>query len=117
MRLRLRSFHVVAVSAVLAGCAEPRKPAAVEKASLTGSRFDGVGKVMFHAGQPCASQIMFDFRMPSSNTVWLAAPIGETKTLTEAADRKRRVRISGKWRRGRQIGCSYVEVTKVDLLK
>jgi hypothetical protein len=117
MRSRLSAFHVLAIAAALAGCAEPKKPTAVEKASVTGSRFDGVGKVVFHAGQPCASQIMFDFRTPSSNTVWLAAPMGETRILTEAADRKRRVRISGKWRRGKQARCSYVEVTEVDLLK
>jgi hypothetical protein len=117
MRPRLRSFRVLAIAAVLASCAEPKKPAAVERASLTGSRFDGVGRVILHVSQPCTSQIMFDFRTTSSKTVWLAAPIGETRILTEAANRKRRVRISGKWRQGREKGCSYVDVTQVDLLK
>jgi len=117
MRSRLHSFRVLAIAALLASCAEPKKPAAFERASLAGLRFDGVGRVRLHAGQPCTPQIMFDFRTTSSNTVWLAAPMGESKILTGAADRKRRVRISGKWRRGRQSGCSYVDVTQVDLLK
>jgi len=117
MRSRLHSFRVLAIAALLASCAEPKKPAAVERASLAGSRFDGVGRVTLHAGQPCTPQIMFDFRATSSNTVWLAAPMRETKILTEAADRQRRVRISGKWRRGRQTGCSYVDVAEVDLPK
>lgn len=117
MRSRFGSFRVLAIAAALAGCAEPEKPAAAEKPSLTGSRFDGVGKVMLHAGQPCTPQIMFDFRTTSSNTVWLAAPMPETKVLTEAANHHRRVHISGKWRRGKQTGCNYVDVTKVDSLK
>jgi hypothetical protein len=114
---RLRSFRVLAIAAVLSSCAEPKKPAPPEKASLTGSRFDAVGKVTLHSGQPCASQIMFDFRTASPNPVWLAAPMSQTRILTEAADRRRRVHVSGKWRRGRQTGCSYVEVTGVDLPK
>ena len=39
------------------------------------------------------------------------------KILTEAASRRRRVHISGKWRRGTHTGCSYVDVTKVDSWK
>ena len=115
MKPFLGSFVVAMIAAGMASCAQPTKPAALEKASSVGSRFDGVGKVTLHAGQPCASQVMFDFRTTSSNTVWLAAPMRETKILTEAASRRRRVHISGKWRRGKQAGCSYVDVTKVDL--
>ena len=117
MRLRCQSFPFLAIAVALAGCAEPKKPAAAERASLAGSHFDGIGRVTLHAGQPCTSQIMFDFRRTGSSTVWLAAPIGESKILTEAAERKRRVHISGKWRRGREKGCSYVDVTEVNLLK
>jgi hypothetical protein len=111
------SVAVLTVSAVFASCAQPTKLAAPEKASPVGSRFDGVGKVTLHAGQPCTSQIMFDFRTTNSNTVWLAAAMAETKILTEAASRHHRVHISGKWRRGKQTGCSYVDVTKVDSWK
>jgi hypothetical protein len=111
------SVPVLAITAVFASCAQPPKPGALDKASPVGSRFDGVGRVTLHAGQPCTSQIMFDFRTTSSNTVWLAAPMRETKILTEAASRRHRVHISGKWRRGKQTGCSYVDVTKVDSWK
>jgi hypothetical protein len=110
-----RSIAVLAIGAAFASCAQSTKPAALEKTSSVGARFDGVGKVTLHAGQPCTSQIMFDFRTTSLNTVSLAAPMRETKILTEAASRRRRVHISGKWRRGKQTGCSYVDVTKVDL--
>ncbi len=60
---------------------------------------------------------MFDLRRTGSRTVWLAAPMGESKILTEAAERRRRVHISGKWRRGKERGCGYVEVTNVEVLK
>jgi hypothetical protein len=113
MKLILRSLAVLAIVAVFAGCAQPTKPAALGKASPVGSRFEGTGKVTLHPGQPCASQIMFDFRTASSNTVWLAAPMQETRILTDAADCQCRVHIWGKWQRGRQTGCSYVDVTKV----
>jgi hypothetical protein len=59
---------------------------------------------------------MFDFRGAGS-TVWLAAPMHETKILTDAAKKNRRVHISGKWRRGGQSNCSYVEVTNVEVTK
>jgi hypothetical protein len=108
------SVAVLAIGAAFASCAQPTKPTALEKASSVGSRFDGVGKVTLHAGQPCTSQVMFDLRTTSSNTVWLAARMRETKILTEAASRRRRVHISGKWRRGTHTGCSYVDVIKVD---
>lgn len=115
--MKSRPFCVLAIAAVLASCAEPKKPAAVERASVAGSHFDGVGKVTLHTGQPCTSQIMFDFRTTSSKTIWLAAPAAETKILTEAASRHHRMHISGKWRRGKQAECNYVDVTKVELWK
>ena len=51
------------------------------------------------------------------STVWLGAPKHETKILTEAAKNSRRVHISGKWRRGGQSNCSYVEVTSAEVTR
>jgi hypothetical protein len=102
-----------AALAGMAGCAQVKKPAAQFRAMPSGTRFDRVGSVTLYAGKPCASQIMFDFHAAGS-TVWLGAPMHETKILTEAAKKNRRVHISGKWRRGGQSNCSYVEVTSVE---
>ena len=66
--------------------------------------------------EPCAQQIMFDFHGPRS-TVWLGAPKYETKILTDAAKNNRRVHVSGKWRRGGQSNCSYVEVTSAEVTR
>jgi hypothetical protein len=82
----------------------------------TGLRFDKVGWVTLYAGEPCAPQIMFDFHSAGSS-VLLAAPMHETKMLTDAAKKDRRVHISGKWRRGGQSNCSYVEVTSVEVTR
>ena len=61
---------------------------------------------------------MFVFRTArSTSAVWLAAPMGETKILTDAAKHQRRVHITGKWRRGKTQGCNYVEVTQVEMPK
>ncbi len=57
---------------------------------------------------------MFDLRTTGvSSTVWLAAPMRETKLLTEAANRNRRVQVWGTWQRSRERTCNYVNVTKV----
>ena len=100
----------------MAGCAQVKKPAAQVKAAAVGSRFDQVGRVTLYAGEPCTSRIMFDFHGAGS-TVWLAAPMHETKILTDATKKNRRVHILGKWRRGGQPNCSYVEVTNVELMR
>jgi hypothetical protein len=112
----LHSLIAGAVLAGMAGCAQVKKPAAQVKAAAVGSRFDRVGWVTLYAGEPCTSQIMFDFRGAGS-TVWLGAPRHETEILTDAAKKNRRVHISGKWRRGGQSNCSYVEVTSAELTK
>src|SRR5215471_11290201 len=67
-------------------------------------------------GEPCTPQIMFNFRSAGS-TVWLGAPKHETRILTEAAKNNRRVHISGKWHRGAQSNCSYVEVTSAEVTR
>ena len=109
-------FIAVAAVAGMAGCAQIKKPVAPVTAAKVGSRFEQVGRVSLYAGEPCASQIMFDFHGAGS-TAWLAAPMHETKILTDAAKKNRRVHISGKWRRGGQPNCSYVQVTNVELTK
>lgn len=79
-----------------------------------GPRFTSVGKVTLHAGEPCASQIMFDFRTTGRrSTVWLAAPRRESRLLTEAANRNRRVQVWGTWQHSQERTCDYVNVTKV----
>jgi hypothetical protein len=100
----------------IAGCAQVKKPAVQVKAAAVGSRFDQVGRVTLYAGEPCTPQIMFDFHGAGS-TVWLAAPMWETKILTDAARKNLRVHISGKWRRGGQSNCSYVEVTSAEVTR
>src|SRR5213594_169175 len=111
MKKSLVNFLVAAAAlAGMAGCAQVKKPPPQVKAAPIASRFDQVGRVALYAGEPCTSQIMFDFHGAGS-TVWLAAPMWVTKVLTDAANKNRRVHVSGKWRRGGQSNCSYVEVT------
>ena len=105
-----------AALAVMAGCAQIKKPPAQARAVPTSLRFDQVGAVTLYPGEPCTPQIMFNFRSTGS-TVWLGAPKNETKILTEAAKNNRRVHISGKWRRGGLSNCSYVEVTSAELTR
>ena len=83
-----------------------------------GSRFEGTGKVVFHRGQPCTSQIMFDFRgVKSAAVVWLAVNAHEEKLLIEAANKRRLVHLSGKWQHGKTKGCAYVTVSEVEVQK
>ena len=115
-KLSLNLLIAAAALAGMAGCAEVKKPAAQAKAMAAGLRFDQVGRVSLYFGQPCTTQIMFEFHGARS-TVWLAAPMWETKILTDAANKNRRVHVSGKWRRGGESNCSYVEVTSAELTK
>lgn len=114
----LRSLFAIAlVAGVLTSCTQPEKVAAPSKASPRGSRVSAVGKVTMHAGQPCTSQIMFDFRITGARSIFqVAAPMRETKLLTEAVKRNRRVHIWGNWQHGPAPGCDYVHVTKVEPL-
>jgi len=106
-------FVVASVLIGMAGCAQIKKPAPQLKAAAVGSRFDQIGWVSLYAGEPCAPQIMFDFRGPRSG-VALAAPRRATEILTDAAKKNRRVHVLGKWRRGGQSNCNYVEVTNAE---
>jgi hypothetical protein len=100
----------------IAGCAQIKKPPVQARAVPVGLRFDQVGRVSLFAGEPCTSPIMFDFHGAGS-TVLLAAPRHETDILTAAANKNMRVHISGRWRRGGQSNCSYVEVTAAEVTR
>src|SRR5438445_13756871 len=110
----LNLLIAAAALAGMAGCAQIKKPAAQVKAMAAGLRFDQVGRVSLYVGQPCTTQIMFEFHGARS-TVWLAAPMWETKIVTDAANKNRRLHISGKWRRGGEPNCSYVEVASAEI--
>jgi hypothetical protein len=115
MKTIFSSSAILVIALGFAGCAEPAKMAAVTKAAPVGSRFEGTGRISLHDGEPCTPQIMFDFKPAgSSRMVWLAAPMHESKFLTEAANRHRSIHVSGTWHRGKDTGCSYVSVTKTE---
>src|SRR4029453_7906233 len=106
----LRTLSIFGIAVVLASCAQPEKLMAPSSAAAAGSPFDQGGKVRSITGQPASSQIMFLFRAKRSvSTISLAAPMPETRILTEAANRRGSVHVRGKWRRTKQTGCSYVE--------
>ena len=112
----VRLFIAGAALAGIAGCAQVKKPAVQVKAAAVGTRFDQVGRVSLYGGEPCTPQIMFDFYSAGA-TVRLGAPMYETKMLTDAAKKNRRVHIFGRWRHGGQSNCSYVEVTTAELTR
>jgi hypothetical protein len=116
VKLRSVAFSAVLTAVVFAGCAQPSKPVTVERAAAVqvGSRFDGVGTVTLHTGQPCASQIMFDFkRTRSARTIWLAANAKDEKLLADATTCDCPIHVVGIWRRGSSPNCYYVSVTSV----
>jgi hypothetical protein len=102
----------IAIACGLAACSSAGDLMA--KTAPAGTSFNQNGKVTLHRGQPCTSQIMFDFHPAGSKTViWLAAGAHESNRLTAAAEHHNRVRVGGSWKRGRQTGCGYVDVTSV----
>src|SRR5213594_1684339 len=111
------SCFVFATAFVLASCGEPEKPRAAAinaNAAPVSSSFDQVGKVSLYPGESCASQIMFVFHSGRSTSISLAAPIRQSKILTDAVHDRRSVRVLGRWRRGKAPGCYYVEATQVE---
>jgi hypothetical protein len=121
MAFRMKKFllcelFTAALLSGMAGCAQIKKPTAQPKAAAVGFRFEQVGRVSLFAGEPCTPQIMFDF-YGTRSTVWLAAPRHETDILTDAANKKQRVHILGRWRRGAESNCSYVQVTSAELAR
>jgi hypothetical protein len=115
-KILLHWLIAVAALAGMAGCAQTKKPPVQARAVPAGVRFDKVGSVTLYSGEPCTPQIMFSFRNVES-TVLLGAPKYQTKVLTEAAKHNQPVHISGKWRRGGQPNCSYVEVTSAEVTR
>jgi len=112
MNSKVRRIALLTMALGFAACAPTANLMA--KSGPAGTRFGDNGKVSFHRGQPCTSQIMFDFHAGRSKTVvWLAAGARDSKRLSEAVRSRDRVRISGIWKRGRETGCSYVDVTNV----
>jgi len=112
------SCFVFAIAFVLAGCGEPEKPRPATtnvSAASVGASFDQIGKVSLYPGESCASQIMFVFHSGRSTSISLAAPMRQSKILTDAAHDRRSVRVLGKWRRGKAPGCYYVEATQVEV--
>ena len=99
--------------AVTAGAA-PRPAHPVAKAIAVEKHFEGKGRVLLFQGQPCSPQIMFDLRQSfPKSTIRLAAPMRESRQLTDAARRRRTVHVIGIWRHGREKLCRFVDVTKV----
>jgi hypothetical protein len=100
-----------AAALILAACATGNVMATTAAA---GTRFSGKGKLTFHRGEPCTSQIMYDFHPADSRAVvWLAAGAHESKKLAEAIQQRRGVRVTGIWQRGQHPGCAYVDVKKL----
>jgi len=100
----------------IASCAQPERNVTPAKAGPVGTLYEGIGKVTLHSGQPCTPQIMFDFRRSgAAKSVWLAAPMRQSKMLTDAAKANLTVHIWGAWQPGRSKECRYVAVTKVEL--
>jgi hypothetical protein len=112
-RFLLNILVAAGLLAGIAGCAQIKSSTVHTKAAALGSRFDQIGWISLYGGEPCAPQIMFDFHGTRS-AVSLAAPRHETEILTDAAKKNRRVHVLGKWRRGGQSNCSYVEVTSAE---
>jgi hypothetical protein len=114
------SIFFVALALTLAGCGEPEKPqrtAVTAQPFRFGGDFNEVGKVSFLQGESCASQIVFVFHGARSTSVSMAAPFRVSKILTEAARDHKTVHVSGKWRRGKAPGCSYVEATQAQAIQ
>ena len=120
MSLIRYSAFSCAIAFTLVSCGEPERakpPAISAPAARAGSDFDEVGKVSLYPGESCASQIMFIFRGARSTSISMAAPFHVSKILTDAAHDHKTVHVSGKWRRGKAPGCSYVEATQAEVRK
>ncbi len=108
------SLATVLALALLGIGAQGAQPHPVAKAIAVEKRFEGKGRVLLFQGQPCAPQIMFDLRQgfPKS-TIHLAAPLRESRVLSDFARHRQTVRVTGVWRHWRDKLCRYVEVTRV----
>jgi hypothetical protein len=108
----VRQAAIITIALDLAFGATPAVLSATSPA--IGTSFNARGKITLHRGEPCTSQIVFDFHPLNSNAmVWMAAGAHDSAKLTEAAGAHRRVRVTGVWRHGQRPGCAYVEVNKL----
>lgn len=115
----MKFFYLVAIAFVLASCGEPERarPVAVHpRAPRVSGEFDDVGTVTLYPGESCASQVVFVFHSGSASTS-LAAPWIQSQILKDAVHSHRRVRVVGKWRRGKTADCTYVEATQVEAIQ
>jgi hypothetical protein len=118
MKAFVVSLGIAMLAVNVASCAQPPKNQTVTRAAPIGSRFSAIGKVSMHPGQPCAPQIMFDFRpSKSKRAIWLAANAHEENLLLDAVKHHRAVNLSGIWKRGKTKECSYVSVNTVEVQK
>jgi hypothetical protein len=99
---------------MLVARAHGAQPHPVAKAIAVEKHFEGRGRVFLFQGQPCAPQIMFDLRQAfPKSTIRLAAPLRESRVLTDFARHRQTVRVAGVWRHWRDKFCRYVEVSGV----
>jgi hypothetical protein len=118
--MKLFPYFGLALVVALASCGEPeraRPAAAHPHAARTGGEFDEVGTVTLYPGESCASQVVFVFHTGGSTPISLAAPWQQSQVLTDAVHSHRRVRVVGKWRRGKTPDCTYVEATQADVVQ
>lgn len=117
MKYFLRQICLTSLLLIAAGCADAKSKTAPNPArsiSLSSTKFEGIGRVKYHRGQPCAAPIMFDMDVGFGETVWLAAGFKDEKILADAIKQRRRVRVFGNWKRGSSAACRYISVTKVE---
>ena len=109
-----RFLFAACITALMVSHAHGAPTHPVAKAIAVEKRFEGRGRVLLFQGQPCAPQIMFELRQgfPKS-TIHLAAPLRESRVLSDFARHRQTVRVSGVWRHWRDKLCRYVEVTRV----
>ena len=120
MNSLLRSVSTLAVVFAFASCGEPERarPVAVHPhAARAGGEFDEVGTVTLYPGESCASQVVFIFHTAGAASISLAAPWHQSEVLKDAVHSNRKVRVVGKWRRGKTPDCTYVEATQVEAIQ
>src|SRR4051812_35780873 len=105
LRLTLPRLALLGLAIFLTSCAQTET--ALAKPAST-SHFEGDGRLTFHKGQPCSPQIMYDFQVTTlpRTVVWIAAPHKDSELLKDAVKHRRRMHISGTWKRGRDKACT-----------
>ena len=118
--MKARRFVISLFALFVAGCGEPERTRTVAihpQPARTGGEFDEVGTVTLYPGESCASQVVFIFHPGGSAAISMAAPWHPSEVLKDAVRSHRRVRVVGRWRRGRTPDCTYVEATQVEAIQ